>query len=48
MSTPVEQVVVTVLTIPTEDRPESDATLRWSSTTMVLVECRAQGATGIG
>ncbi|HEX5657164.1 MAG TPA: enolase C-terminal domain-like protein [Polyangiales bacterium] len=48
MSTPVEQVAVTVLTIPAEDRRESDATIRWSATTMVLVECRAQGTTGIG
>lgn len=34
-------------TIPTE-RPESDGTLSWGSTTLVLVEVDAGGATGIG
>jgi L-alanine-DL-glutamate epimerase-like enolase superfamily enzyme len=34
-------------TYPT-DSPESDGTLEWDSTTMVLVRVRADGATGIG
>jgi L-alanine-DL-glutamate epimerase-like enolase superfamily enzyme len=33
--------------MPTE-RPESDGTAEWNDTTMVLVEIRAGGATGIG
>ena len=34
-------------TIPTEE-PESDATLEWESTTVVVVEVEASGETGIG
>lgn len=34
-------------TVPT-DQPEADGTLAWDSTTMVVVEARAGGATGIG
>lgn len=34
-------------TIPT-DAPEADGTLSWTATTMVLVEARAEGLTGIG
>ena len=34
-------------TIPT-DRPESDGTLDWDSTTIVVVEAHADGRTGIG
>jgi L-alanine-DL-glutamate epimerase-like enolase superfamily enzyme len=34
-------------TIPT-DRPESDGTMAWDSTTLVLVEVEAAGETGIG
>lgn len=34
--------------IPTEEPEESDGTLKWTSTTMVLVEVRAGGQTGIG
>ncbi len=38
---------VSVFTIPTET-PESDGTLEWNSTTMVLVEIRGAGQTGLG
>jgi L-alanine-DL-glutamate epimerase-like enolase superfamily enzyme len=41
------RVQVTVYRIPT-DRPESDGTLEWSATTMVLVELEAAGHTGLG
>jgi L-alanine-DL-glutamate epimerase-like enolase superfamily enzyme len=38
---------VSAYTIPT-DEPESDGTLEWDSTTIVVVEARADGATGVG
>lgn len=46
----VEDVVVHAFTVPTDgpDGKESDGTLEWDSTTMVLVEAHAQGTTGIG
>jgi L-alanine-DL-glutamate epimerase-like enolase superfamily enzyme len=44
---PVESVEVAAYTIPT-DAPESDGTLAWDSTTMVVVTVRAGGATGTG
>ncbi|PJE99588.1 mandelate racemase [Streptomyces carminius] len=44
---PVEEVRTRVWTVPT-DRPESDGTLEWDSTTVVLVEARAAGHTGTG
>jgi L-alanine-DL-glutamate epimerase-like enolase superfamily enzyme len=40
-------VVATAYTIPT-DRPESDGTLEWDSTTIVVVEAGAGGRTGLG
>ncbi len=43
----VEELSVRAFEVPT-DAPESDGTLEWSSTTMVLVELRAGGETGIG
>lgn len=43
----VESLEVGVRTIPT-DEPESDGTFAWDSTTIVIVEARAGGATGIG
>ena len=43
----VEQVTAAAFQIPT-DGPESDGTLSWDSTTMVVVQCRAAGHTGIG
>lgn len=44
----VERLDTTVLTLATEQQPESDGTLSWDSTTMVLVECSAAGVTGVG
>lgn len=46
-SPPVEQLDVSVFTVPT-DSPESDGTLKWDKTTMVLVEVHAGGHTGLG
>lgn len=43
----IEAVDVSVLTIPT-DAPESDGTLEWSETSMVLVSISAGGETGLG
>lgn len=45
--TPIEAVSVRTYKVPTET-PESDGTLEWSSTTMVYVEIRAGGKTGMG
>jgi L-alanine-DL-glutamate epimerase-like enolase superfamily enzyme len=44
---PVESLTASVYTVPT-DSPEADGTLSWEATTMVLVEVRAAGLTGIG
>ena len=44
---PIESLVVTVYTVPT-DAPEADGTLAWGSTTMVLVEVRSGDTHGIG
>lgn len=44
---PVERLDVRVCRVPTP-MPESDGTAEWSATTMVLVEARAAGITGIG
>lgn len=44
---PIESVAVAAYRVPTET-PESDGTLEWDSTTMVLVEITAGGATGLG
>lgn len=43
----VEDIAVTVCTIPT-DQPESDGTLEWDSTTIVIVQAMGGGHTGIG
>ena len=43
----VERVEVSAYTVPT-DSPESDGTLRWDSTTMVLVEAIGGGRRGLG
>jgi L-alanine-DL-glutamate epimerase-like enolase superfamily enzyme len=43
----VEDVTVAAYTVPT-DRPESDGTLEWDSTTIVVVEVGAEGRQGIG
>jgi L-alanine-DL-glutamate epimerase-like enolase superfamily enzyme len=46
-SVPINGLDVAVYTIPTET-PESDGTLAWDSTTMVVVEVHAGGARGLG
>jgi L-alanine-DL-glutamate epimerase-like enolase superfamily enzyme len=45
--TPVDGLTARALTVPTE-RPESDGTLAWDATTVVVVEARAGGALGLG
>ena len=47
MNAPIRQVKVSAFTVPTES-PESDGTLAWSSTTLVLVEAHAEGKIGLG
>jgi L-alanine-DL-glutamate epimerase-like enolase superfamily enzyme len=44
---PVDRLSVAAYEIPT-DRPESDGTLEWTSTSVVVVEVRAAGHCGIG
>jgi L-alanine-DL-glutamate epimerase-like enolase superfamily enzyme len=44
---PVTRLDVSAFAVPT-DRPESDGTLEWDSTTMVCVEVHAGGAAGLG
>ena len=46
-SVTVEAVDVSAYTIPT-DQPESDGTLEWDVTTIVVVEVQAGGETGLG
>lgn len=43
----VDKVQVTVCTVPT-DAPESDGTLAWDATTIVIVQAHGGGATGLG
>ena len=43
----VDDLLVSAYTIPT-DKPESDGTLEWKETTMILVKIRADGKEGIG
>ena len=43
----VENVTASAYTIPT-DAPESDGTLEWDSTTLVVVQATAAGETGLG
>ena len=43
----IENIVASCYTVPTET-PESDGTLSWTETTLVLVEATAAGETGIG
>ncbi|MEO7986447.1 MAG: enolase C-terminal domain-like protein [Gemmatimonadales bacterium] len=45
---PVERLMVSVYRIPTDTPNESDGTLVWNATTLVLVEASARGVTGIG
>jgi len=44
---PITRIAASAYTIPT-DAPESDGTLEWNATTLVLVEAQAGGVTGIG
>jgi L-alanine-DL-glutamate epimerase-like enolase superfamily enzyme len=44
---PIERIDVRVLRLATE-APESDGTAEWNATTMVLVEIRCAGVTGLG
>lgn len=44
---PIERIDVSAFTIPT-DSPESDGTLAWNSTTLVVVEAEAGGIRGLG
>jgi len=46
-SVPIKQIAVSGFTVPT-DFPESDGTLKWNQTTMVLVEAHADGKIGLG
>jgi L-alanine-DL-glutamate epimerase-like enolase superfamily enzyme len=46
-SPPVQGLDVATFTVPT-DSPESDGTLSWDKTTMVLVQVHAAGHTGLG
>ncbi|HUB77420.1 MAG TPA: enolase C-terminal domain-like protein [Bryobacteraceae bacterium] len=43
----VDSLAVSAYTVPTET-PESDGTFVWSETTLVLVQIRASGTTGLG
>jgi L-alanine-DL-glutamate epimerase-like enolase superfamily enzyme len=47
VETPVERLEVAVYTIPT-DAPESDGTLEWNSTTIVVVHVEGGGKRGLG
>src|SRR5437588_2891057 len=44
---PIERLAVSAYTVPT-DLPESDGTLEWDSTTIVLVEAWGGGQRGLG
>ena len=46
MGAAIDRVEVSVFRIPT-DRPESDGTLEWDSTTMVVVECSSGDCRGL-
>lgn len=43
---PIERLAVAAFTVPTE-APESDGTLEWDSTTVVVVEVEAAGGVAI-
>jgi L-alanine-DL-glutamate epimerase-like enolase superfamily enzyme len=46
-TTAIERLDVEAYTIPTQE-PESDGTLEWDATTLVMVEVHAGGTTGLG
>ena len=43
----VESLTVSAYTVPT-DAPESDGTMKWDSTTMILAEATGGGERGLG
>ncbi len=45
--TTIDRIAVSAYTVPT-DFPESDSTLAWDSTTIVIVQARAADVTGLG
>lgn len=45
---PIERIDVSVYKVPTEDQPESDGTLQWDHTTLVVAEPVAGGKQGFG
>jgi L-alanine-DL-glutamate epimerase-like enolase superfamily enzyme len=45
---PIEELTVETFTVPTQTPQESDGTLSWDHTTMVLVHASAAGKTGLG
>ena len=47
VGTAIERLQAAAQTIPT-DRPESDGTLEWDSTTIVVVQAHAAGVVGLG
>ena len=47
MNVPIRKLDVSAYTVPTAS-PESDGTLVWNSTTLVLVEAHAGGKIGLG
>jgi L-alanine-DL-glutamate epimerase-like enolase superfamily enzyme len=47
MDSPIERIDVSAYTIPT-DYPESGGTFEWNQTTIIVIEARAGGHTGIG
>ncbi|HEX6203041.1 MAG TPA: enolase C-terminal domain-like protein [Thermoanaerobaculia bacterium] len=48
MSVRIESLTTAAYTVPTEGGPESDGTLVWDSTTMVVVEAAGGGERGLG
>ncbi len=44
---PIKKLEVSAYSIPT-DQPESDGTIKWDSTTIVIVECHAGGKRSLG
>jgi L-alanine-DL-glutamate epimerase-like enolase superfamily enzyme len=48
VATAIEAVAATAYEIPTATEQEADGTLVWGSTTVVVVEVRADGLTGLG
>ena len=47
MNIKIDNIDVSAYKIPT-DQPESDGTLKWNSTTMILIQISAGGKTGLG